>query len=570
MIFYRAMRRQAIHIMGERSSTLDMARGRLALLGGFYALCFMLLAVFAFDLSVIQTAANKKEVFDSTPEKTAAMQRRGDIYDRNGMLLATSVQSRSLYADTHLISDVKKTAEALVKIFSDLSYGEVLQNLQSRKRFVWLRRNILPSEQKEILMLGEPGLAFEEEQRRVYPQGDLAAHILGYANVDGAGLAGLERNFQQFLAGGQDLHLTLDIRLQHALKREMKNAMDSFSAAGAVGIVMDPKSGDVLAGVSLPDFDPALAGKAPADAIFSRLTLGVYELGSVFKIFSTAAFLEAYDVPMSTTFDASEPIRAGRFVINDYHAEDRILTIPEVFMYSSNIGSAMMGQAVGGERLKNFYKDVGLLTPLSFEIREIGKPMVPDPWREVSTLTASYGHGIATTPLQLASAVSSVINGGLLVRPHLVLPDSQASGSAPVNMRIVSEETSEKLRKLLRLVVAEGTGSKADVKGFNVGGKTGTAEKNINGRYQNDKLISSFVGAFPIDDPRYVVFIAVDEPRGNAASYGYATGGWVAAPAVARTIEAIASIEGLPPKIQQAEQDYSQSLKQFVAVKAHE
>jgi cell division protein FtsI (penicillin-binding protein 3) len=574
MIFYRAMRRQAIQLEGERSSTLDMAHGRLAILGGFYALCFMLLAALAFDLTVIQTAGGSdlRRVMNSADAgPSGATIRRGNIYDRSGVLLATSLQTASLYADTRLISDIQKTAKALTGIFPDLAYGDVLQTLQSGRRFVWLRRNILPSEQKAVLMLGEPGLAFKTEDRRIYPQGALAAHLVGYTNVDSQGLSGIERNFETWLSQGQDLNLTLDIRLQHALKREMQTAMDEFSAIGGVGIVMDATSGDVLAGVSLPDFTPALAGTADKNAMFNRLTLGLYEMGSVFKIFSTAAFLEAYDVPMSTTFDASEPIRAGRFKINDFHAEDRILTIPEVFMYSSNIGSAMMGQAVGGDRLKDFYKDIGVLTPLSFEIREMAKPSIPDPWREVTTLTASYGHGVTTTPLQMASAVSSVINGGVLVRPRLVMPaESKNEKKSTINVRVVSEETSEKMRKLLRLVVTDGTGSKAEVPGYSVGGKTGTAEKITNGRYQKNKLFSSFVAAFPMDHPRYVVFIAIDEPKGTKQSFGYATGGWVAAPAAARVISALAAIQNIPPKPVAPAQEYSESLKQFVSVKAHE
>lgn len=572
MIFNYAMRRNAIKIVGERSSSLDLARGRLVLISGFFVLAYMVLAARAFDLTVIQGELGRADAGQVTQAESSSPAPdilRADIVDRNGVLLATTLKTASLYADPQYISDPQAAAQGLVEVFPQLSFGDVLQKLQSEKRFVWIERGITPEQQHQVLRIGEPGLAFRYEDRRVYPQGAEMAHLLGYVNIDGDGQAGIERSFNKYLGYGDALSLTLDVRLQHILHREMSRTIKEFSALGGVGVIMDVTNGEVLAGVSMPDFDPHKPGLAKGSAIFNGLTLGVYELGSVFKIFSTAALFEVLNVPMNTTFDARDPIKVGRFTINDYHAEDRIMTVPEVFMYSSNIGSAMMGQAVGTDALRDFYRDLGLLDTLDFEIKEVTKPIVPNPWGEVSTLTASYGHGIATTPLQLVSAVSSIVNGGYVIKPTLVLNGEQSNDASGQDVRVVSEETAHRMRQLLRLVVTEGTGKKAAVKGYPLGGKTGTAEKpKLNGRgYDRKRLMSSFVGVFPIDAPRYAIFVVIDEPKGTKASFGYATAGWTAAPTVSRIVSSMASVLGLKPAMPEAEEGFGSELKQYVSVK---
>ena len=569
MIFQRQSRRNAIKLEGERSSSLDLARGRLVLISAFFVLAYILLAARAFDLTVIQGGLNDGAAFtQSALDAPAQAITRADIVDRNGVLLATTLKTASLYADPELISDAQATAQGLVKIFPELAFGDILQKLQSEKRFIWIKRNIMPDAQVAVLELGQPGLQFEYEDTRVYPQGDLGAHLVGYTDIDSHGQAGVERSFDKLLGMGQPVTLTLDIRLQHVLHREVQKAMDDFSAKGGAGVILDVTNGEVLAGVSLPDFDPHGAGNASKEEIFNRMTLGVYELGSVFKIFTTAALFETKNVPMSTTFDAREPIKRGRFTINDYHGEDRVLTVPEVFMYSSNIGTAMMGEAVGTTALKGFLEDIGLLTPLEFEVMEITSPIVPNPWRDINTLTASYGHGVATTPMQLTTAVASIMNGGILVKPKLVIDAAATTPPKSDEIRIVSPQTAHRMRQLMRLVVTDGTGSNADVPGYRVGGKTGTAEQPGGGGYDRKRLISSFIGVFPMDAPRYAVFVMVDQPKGNKASFGYATGGWTSAPAVARVIGSMASIMGLQPKDLPREQELSESLKQYVSVKA--
>lgn len=560
--------RSRLRISGARSSALDVARGRLALVSVCFVLAYVIVLARVFDLSVIEgeLAGYEYSVYERSAEvadnKAAP---RGDIVDRHGVLLATSLKTASLYADPSLVQDPKIVAEELVTLFPDLTYGDVLQKLQREGRFVWIKRNITPQEQKAVLQIGSPALEFREEYSRIYPQGRLASHIVGTTNIDGRGVSGIEASFDGILSepekslDNQSVMLTLDTRLQYALRREMVRAKDEFSAIAGAGMVFDITSGEILAAVSLPDFDPHDPGAAQDqdnNPMFNRVSLGVYELGSMFKIFSTAAYLDTFDVGLGHSFDASKPIQRGRFKISDYHAEGRELTIPEVFMYSSNIGSALMGEELGNERLKNFYRDLGLFDKASLEINEIGTPLLPNPWRDINTITASYGHGIAVSPLQMMVAASSIVNGGTRVRPRLVRYEDKYQEQTeisshyglndPYQIRVVSSQTAHRMRQLLRLVVTDGTAKMADVPGYSVGGKTGTAEKIGAHGYDKKRLMSSFVGFFPMEEPRYGVLIVIDEPKGNKQSFGYATAGWVAAPAAGRVINSMAAILGIP------------------------
>lgn len=534
-----------ISLQGGRSVHIERARLRMVLMSGLFACAYLLLAVRAFDLSVFQAVQERAELSEAPTEQASdvqAMAPRGRILDRNGLVLASSLPMAALSANPSLILEPQKVAAGLAKIFPDLDRRALSEKLSSKnKRFLWVERNITPSQQEEVLKLGEPGLNFHEASRRVYPQGALGGHLVGYTDLDGAGLAGAERGAPTLSKGG-DITLAMDIRLQHILHREVSGAIRQFSAKAGAGLIMDVKTGEVLAGVSLPDFNPHEAGNAGDEAKFNRLTLGVYELGSLFKIFSTAAFLDKTPGGMEAMFDATKPLKSGRHTIHDYHAQNKVMSTPEVFMHSSNIGSALMGRAVGTYGLKEFYTDLGLLDPLDIGLKEIGKPQAPREWREINTLTAAYGHGLSTTPLQAAAAVASIVNGGTRVTPKLL-----AGGEVHTGARIIQPATSDQMRALMRLVVAEGTAKKAEVTGYDMGGKTGTAEKVSGGRYDKGSLLSSFVGVFPMSDPRYLVFVMVDEPKGNKESFGYATAGWVAAPAVGRVVEGMAAVLGLPP-----------------------
>lgn len=559
--------RKTLYMAGSRGSALDQARGRLVLISALFVFAYLIIAARLVDVSVIQGALQRGEEVFSFEQKAigAPAPRRADIVDRNGVLLAKSLQTASLYVDPALVVDAPALARAIADMFADLSYGDVLKKLQGPGRFAWIKRNLTPGEQQGVLYLGDPALSFVTEDRRLYPQGELAAHMVGYSGIDGTGFAGAEGAFNSLLEqGGGPLMLTLDIRLQHALRREIAASVKKFKALGGSGIIMDIHSGEVLAAVSYPDFDPHHVPDPSDKRLFNRVTLGVYELGSTFKIFSTAAALEKKNLALSHRFDATTPLEVGRFKINDYHAENRYLSVPEIFMHSSNIGSALMGQMVGTQELQQFYRDLGFFDSSPIEIGEVGRPLIPDPWREVHTLTASYGHGIAVSPMQLASATATILNGGVAVRPTLIR-DQAGSRKDKALVRVVSPETAHRMRQLMRLVVSDGTGKQAEVVGYDVGGKTGTAEKPGNGGYSKKRLLSSFLGAFPMHAPRYVVYVLIDEPQGTKETYGYATGGWVAAPAVGRVIRSMAAILGLKPG--EDSDDLAAPLRRYVATK---
>lgn len=563
----------SLRIMGEKSSDLDLVRGRIVLLATLFMIFYLGVMVRLTDATVIQGYLNDEEQISQTASSTPAPQERSnyraDIVDRNGVLLATSLKTASLHADPKIILNPTETAAELVKIFPDMSYGDVLKKLQIPKRFVWIKRNMTPLEQRKVLEIGDPGLVFDYDYRRFYPQSNLFSHMIGYTSIDGTGQAGIERSFDKLLRTSHDpLKLTMDVRLQHILHREVQNAITDFTAIGGAGVIMDANSGAVLASVSLPDFDPhAPKNDIHAPEIFNRVTLGVYELGSTFKIFTTAALLDQKNTNLATQYDTSKPIRVGNHTIHDFHPEKRPLTIPEIFMVSSNIGTVHMAQDIGTDGLRKFYSDLGFFRKPEFEIDEVASPIIPSPWREINTMTASFGHGIAVTPLQLVSAASSVINGGLKVTPHLV-ENSADLNNPQTRTRIVSQETSLKMRQLLRLVVSHGTARKADIKGYEVGGKTGTAEKNIHGRYEGNKRIAVFIGSFPIYDPKYTIMVLVDEPHPNKSSYGYATAGWVAAPAVGKVVAAMGALTAMKPEHDAV--DISDSLLQYVAEKSGE
>ncbi|MGN7437934.1 MAG: peptidoglycan D,D-transpeptidase FtsI family protein [Alcanivorax sp.] len=557
-------RYRSIVIDGDRRSAVSMAQSRLSFLGVCFMAAYIIMAVRLLDLGIVQAQFLNVTQNDNSAETVIVRDiadRRGDVYDRNGFLVATTLKTPSLFVDPSLVLDEASLLKSLVAVLPDLDLENAVDVVTADNRFGWLAYNITPEQQQRILEIGDPSLGFKYNYTRVYPQGPLFSHMLGYTDRDGLGLAGVERSYDDVLARGDDVVLALDLRLQHAVKREVARAMSDFNAKAGVGLVLDAKSGELLAGVSLPDFDLNEASTAKDWQKFNRISLGVYELGSMFKAFSTAALLELEKVGMDYTFDARKPLKVGWFTIRDYHAQKRILTVAEVFMHSSNIGSALMGQMVGGEALRAFYRDLGLMDKLRFDVREVGAPILPNPWREDSTMTVSFGHGMATSPLQMSAAMAMIVNGGFYVQPKVA---KSAIDDKKAALRVLSEETSEKMRQLLRLVVVKGTGRKADVKGVAIGGKTGTAEKSIGGRYHRDKLISSFVGAFPIDDPKYIVMVMVDEPKGNKSSYGYATAGWVAAPAVKRIVQSMVSILGLPADQYDPDQDIALDVLPYI------
>ena len=538
-----------IKLEGAGKQRLETARTRLVVGGILFAVGFLVIAGRLVDLGVIRHWGDRDPVVAQRTDPTSA-KRRGDIVDRNGILLATDLTTASLFAVPHRVPDPAAAAAQLSALLPDLDPAELAARLRSPRRFVWLKRNLTPRQQFDVNRLGIPGLDFQREQHRVYPHGALTAHVVGFTGIDNDGLAGIEQTADADLRAAQSpLRLSVDIRVQQILHEELADQIARFDAIGGGGVILDANSGEVLALVSLPDFDPNRAGVADDDTLFNRVTLGVYELGSIFKIFNHALAFDSGTVDLESSYDATKPLRVARFAITDFHGENRWLSVPEIFIHSSNIGSAKMAADIGTPAQRAFLADLGLLSRTGIELAERGQPLQPAPWREINTMTIAYGHGIAVTPLHVAVATAAIVNGGRLPRPTLLRRQAPARSAAqPAAQPVVSARTSALMRTLMRLVVAEGTGRQADAPGYRVGGKTGTAEKLLDGRYQRDKLISSFIGAFPIDAPRYVVLVMLDEPRGTKQSFGFATGGWTAAPVVSRVITRMAPMLGLAPR----------------------
>jgi cell division protein FtsI (penicillin-binding protein 3) len=468
---------------------------------------------------------------------------RADIVDRNGAVLATSVPVMSAFVNPRLLLDPQDAAKKIASALPDLKYDDIRAKLEEDKTFVWVKRGLSPREHDRVNRLGIPGLEFQAEERRLYPQGTAAAHILGYASVDNAGLAGIERYFDQQLQSGEPLQLAIDLRLQRLVERELVRAVEKFKAIGATAVVMDATNGEILAMASLPTFDPNSAKTITNEALFNRATLGVYEQGSTFKIFNTAMALDTGRVTLNSVFDATSPIKIDRFTINDDHAQRRPLTVPELFKFSSNIASAKMAVEMGSDTQRAFFDKIGFLKPLNTQLTEVASPLYPRHWMKINTMTIAFGHGISVTPLHLATGSAAVINGGTLFQPSLV----KRNAASDPGRRVIQAKTSVMMRQLLRLNAVEGTGKNADVPGYEVGGKTGTAEKPARGGYRQKALISSFVGAFPMNDPKFVILVSIDEPKGTADTHGYATAGWVAAPSVKVIVEGMASLYGILP-----------------------
>ncbi len=526
-----------------QKKALDVARTRLLVGSTLMTAAFLIIGLRLVDVTVFSDTSPSHQTATRTVETVKRME-RADIVDRNGVLLATNLTTASLYANPEKIPDPQGAARALVNVLPELSEAEVALQLSAEKEFVWLSRNLTPRQQFEVNRLGFPGFDFRHEQRRVYPQGRLGAHVVGFTSIDNDGLAGIEKSFDDALTNrAEPVALSIDVRVQQIMRRELSVQIEKFKAIGGSGIVLDVRTGEIVSLVSLPDFDPNEANKVSDDERFNRTTLGVYELGSIFKIFNHAIALETGAARLNSHYDARKPIRVARFRISDFHPENRWLTVPEIFMYSSNIGSAKMAIDIGSTAQRKFLTELGMLRRSSVELPEQARPIYPATWREINTMTISYGHGIAVSPLHAASAVAAVINGGVLYPATLI----RRGDTPPEGKRVFSPQTSEKMRRLLRLVVENGTGRNAGSPGYLVGGKTGTAEKQVGGRYKRDALISSFIGVFPMNAPRYVVMVHLDEPKGIKETHGFATGGWTAAPVVGRVVSQIAPLFGIAP-----------------------
>ncbi len=529
---------------GQRQKAQAQARQRLMVVMMMFVAVPVVVAGRLFDLGVLEARPKSIRAAISTAPP------RADITDRNGVELARTFEAYTLSVEPRkLASDPRTLARNIATILPDKSEAEIYADLTHRATFRYIARRVLPSEAKRINDLGEPAINLGREAERLYPNFNLAAHIVGYTDDEGRGVTGLERAFDERLSSpeGRDkpLALAIDVRVQQALEHELRQVYVAQRAQGAVGIVMDVNSGEVVAMTSLPDFNPNAPGQASNDGRYNKASYATYELGSTFKAMTIASGLEAGTVTsMQKTWDATRPLQMGRFRIRDDHAKNRWLTAPEIFIHSSNIGTARIATEVGRDGQRAMLEKLGFLKPVEIELPERARPQFPPlaKWGELSVMTIAYGHGISVTPLHLASAYATLVNGGIYRPPTLLKRDTPPEGT-----RVFSEKTSAQMRALLRLVVTNGTGRKANAPGYRVGGKTGTAEKIESGRYVHGANVSTFAAAFPMDAPRYVVIAMIDDPRGSAESAGFRTAGMVVAPVISRLVQRIGPLLGVQP-----------------------
>ncbi|MGQ3356640.1 MAG: peptidoglycan D,D-transpeptidase FtsI family protein [Phreatobacter sp.] len=544
-------------LAGPQSERLKKAKSRVRLamlgFGALYAVIAVSLVLYVvrYDRSA-QSGVRSAEAVSST---------RPDILDRNGEVLATDVRAISLYAEPKKLAasfDVDEATELLTAVLPDLDQREVRERLRSGKGFVWLRREITPTQRDQIHRLGIPGVGFLREAKRTYPNGATLSHVLGMVNVDNQGLGGIERYIDN--QGLAELHragfvtdrnqaavqLSIDLRVQHVLRDELVQAHQKFRAKAAAGVIVDVNTGEILALASIPDYDPNRPSTAAGFDRANRITTGVYEMGSVMKSLTTAMALDSGRFTINSTLDARFPMAVGRHQVKDFHAQRRVLTLPEVFTYSSNIGTSRMALTLGGEHQRAFLRRLGQFDRVVTEIGPSTAPLVPRRWADITAATVSFGHGMSVAPLQAVMGTAALVNGGRLIQPTFLRRTPEEANA--VARQVIRPETSQAMRFLMRLNSERGSGRRAEVEGFYVGGKTGTSEKVIGGRYSKDKQLNSFMAIFPADQPRYLLLVMLDEPRGIPETHGLATAGFNAAPTAGRVIARSAPLLGLQPR----------------------
>jgi cell division protein FtsI (penicillin-binding protein 3) len=541
-------------LYGRNVDRAAKARARV----GFAILAFAVIyAVIAGRLVMFAIGADAHSARPAAAQDAIATA-RPDIIDRNGEILATDIKEPSLFAEPRRIIDKDEAIELLTATLPDLDTAEVRDRLTSKKGFVWLKREITPQQQLEIHRLGIPGIGFLRENKRVYPTGSEVAHLIGLVNIDNQGIAGMEKWLDS--NGLADLHragfasdrlqrpveLSVDLRVEHALRDELEKAKEKFHAQAASGLVSNVRTGEIVAMVSLPDFDPNNPKEAHDPDRINRLTTGVYEMGSTFKAFTLAMALDTGKVDLNSMWDARGPLHYGKFTIHDDEPKGRFLSTKEVFTFSSNVGAARIALAQGVDAHKAFLRKMGQLDRLRTELPESASPILPRHWGELNTVTIAFGHGIAVAPLQAVMGIDALANGGYLIPPTFLKRTEQEA--MVLAKRVIKPETSEKMRYLMRLNAEIGTAKKADVNGYYIGGKTGTAEKVVNGRYAKKRVLTAFTAILPADNPRYQLLIMLDEPQPLKETYGFITSGWNAVPTGGAVISRIAPLLGIEPR----------------------
>jgi len=519
----------------------------------------ILMMLFALMTGVIGLRLLYLALFNG-PERSAAASStgpRGDITDRNGVVLAATIKGISLaIRPPRIIGDREKLAIELARLFPGRPVDYYRRILRGPRKFVYLERGATPAKIHAVRLLGEPAIEEVPEPERFYPQGTMASQVIGYMDIGGVPVSGMEAYLDKRLTSvanhGRPVALSIDSRVQAAMESALHAQVVKHSAVGGAGIVLDVHTGEILAMASLPVFNSNAPGLVPVvtdplrpDARFNRAISSVYELGSTFKMITFANAIEnGVITDFGKRYDATAPLQVGKFRIKDDHPENRWMTIPDIMIHSSNIGTARIADELGEARTAAFFRKLGFDRPVDLELGARGKPLWPTFWARTTTMTTAYGHGIAVSQLHLANAYAALANGGIL-RPATML--KRAPGDVPAGRRVISEATSARMRQLMRLVVTHGTGKTGNVPGLRIGGKTGTAEKNLNGRYIHNSLVTTFAGVFPMDAPRYVVVVTMDEPQGIKETYGFRTAAWTALPAVKNVIARIGPLLGIVP-----------------------
>ncbi|MCF6326425.1 MAG: penicillin-binding protein 2 [Devosiaceae bacterium] len=540
-----------IALEGGKKSRKNLTNGRLRLV-----IMFLIVAFGAIGVRLVMLGVSQAGDIGAQTARAAAAPARPPIVDRNGRDLAMDILVPSLYASPRQIIDLDEAVEKLSAELPDLEREWLREKLDGNEGFVWIKREMSPAAQERIFNLGIPGINFRTESKRYYPGRNIASHVLGSVNVDNQGIAGMEKylDSDEFgivrLAQNADVSapamLSIDLRVQYALQAELADALVRYQAIAAAGVIVDVVTGEVLAMVSLPDFDPNDPRSALEEGRFNRITAGTFELGSTFKTVTMAGALDSGAVQITDEFDAREPIRFGRFTINDYRGKRRILSLSEVYKYSSNIGTIRVMQAMGKDNYRAFLTRVGFDDALAIELPETKRSSIPHVFSEVGAATASFGHGLSITPLHMATAVAAFVNDGIMVPPTLLIRTEEQA--AALGTRVISSATSDQIRYLMRLNALEGSGRRMNQisDGYMVGGKTGTADKVVDGRYDDSKNFTAFASAFPMDDPQYAMVILVDEPKRENEQSG-TTAGWNAGEVTGRVVQKIAPILGIMP-----------------------
>ncbi len=495
---------------------------------------------------------------------------RPDLLDRNGEILATDIKTMSVFAEPRRIIDKDEAVELLTAVLPDVDASELRTRLGSRKGFVWVKRGVTEKQQNEVYHLGLPGIGFLPENRRIYPNGPIAAHVLGFTNLDNQGIAGMEKwvdgqglgdlKGAGFDINSQDLkpiRLSIDIKATQAVRDELAKGVEHYKAKAGAAAVLDVNTGEVIAYASLPDYDP----NNPVDALdpnhINRLNVGVYEMGSTFKAISAAMAIDANRVTLRSMIDARESLRYGHFTIHDFHPEHRMLSVPEAFKFSSNIAFARIAMMVGVDAHKAFLRKMGQLDRLQTELPESAAPLYPKNWSELNTMTIAFGQGINVAPLQAMMAVGALVNGGYMIKPTFLKRDTD--DVRPESKRIVRPDTSEALRYLMRLNATDGSAKKANVAGYFAGGKTGTADKIVHGHYAKDKVFTTFMSIIPADKPRYLFLVLMDEPQAVEGTYGFHTAAWNSGEVCGKIMQRVAPLLDMPP-------DYTMPTQPFPSV----